>query len=191
LACEGKVPALFARLSRNGVPLNALYATTAVGALCFLTSIFGDQTVYLWLLNTSGMTGFIAWLGIAVCHYRFRRAWRVQGRDLAELPYRSPFFPFGPLFAFGLCLVITLGQNWQAFGAEHVDWVGLTATYIGIPLFLAIWFGYRWRHGSRLIPLATIDLTSDGQPQVAATASVDEPDDDDDLIGGAVPVAAG
>ncbi|PMC25907.1 amino acid permease, partial [Klebsiella aerogenes] len=29
--------------------------------------------VYLWLLNTSGMTGFIAWLGIAISHYRFRR----------------------------------------------------------------------------------------------------------------------
>lgn len=161
LACDGKAPACFARLTRNGVPFNALLATTAVGALCFLTSIFGDQTVYLWLLNTSGMTGFIAWLGIAVCHYRFRRAWLLQGRDLAELPYRSKFFPFGPLFAFGLCLLIALGQNWQAFSADRVDWMGLIATYIGIPLFLLIWAGYRLSRGSKLIPLARIDLDSD------------------------------
>lgn len=161
LATSGKAPACFARLSRNGVPLNALYATTAVGALCFLTSIFGDQTVYLWLLNTSGMTGFIAWLGIAVCHYRFRRAWMLQGRDLAELPYRSNFFPFGPLFAFTLCLAIALGQNWAALFGEKIDWLGLIATYIGIPLFLAIWFGYRWKNGCRLVPLREIDLDTD------------------------------
>ena len=163
LACDGKAPRLFARLSRNGVPLNALYATTLVGALCFFTSIFGDKTVYLWLLNTSGMTGFIAWLGIAVCHYRFRRAYVAQGLDLAALPYRSRLFPFGPLFAFALCLVITLGQNYQAFTAETIDWAAIAATYIGIPVFIAIWLGYRWKFQTRLIAYADIDL----RPNVA------------------------
>ncbi|VDZ70593.1 Lysine-specific permease (plasmid) [Klebsiella aerogenes] len=64
LACDGKAPRIFSKLSRGGVPRNALYATTVIAALCFLTSMFGNQTVYLWLLNTSGMTGFIAWLGM-------------------------------------------------------------------------------------------------------------------------------
>ncbi len=59
-ACDGKAPRIFSKLSRGGVPRNALYATTVIAALCFLTSMFGNQTVYLWLLNTSGMTGFIA-----------------------------------------------------------------------------------------------------------------------------------
>lgn len=168
LACEGKAPRFFARLSANGVPLNALYATTLIGALCFLTSIFGDKTVYLWLLNTSGMTGFIAWLGIAVCHYRFRRAYVAQGQDLAALPYRSPFFPFGPLFAFALCLAITLGQNYQAIVADKIDWAAIAATYIGIPVFIAIWFGYRWKYQTRLIAYADIDLhsgTADERPR--------------------------
>ena len=143
LAREGKAPKIFARLSKGGVPRYALLATTVVAGLCFLSSMFGNQTVYLWLLNTSGMTGFIAWLGIAISHYRFRRGYIAQGRDLNDLPYRSGFFPIGPIFAFILCLVITLGQNYQAFLEDKIDWVGVTATYIGIPLFLAIWFGYK------------------------------------------------
>lgn len=77
------------------MPRNALYATTVIAALCFLTSMFGNQTVYLWLLNTSGMTGFIAWLGIAISHYRFRRGYVLQGNDINNLPYRSGFFPLG------------------------------------------------------------------------------------------------
>ena len=59
-ASEGKAPRIFAKLSKGGVPRNALYATCVVAGLCFLTSMFGNQSVYLWLLNTSGMTGFIA-----------------------------------------------------------------------------------------------------------------------------------
>ncbi len=35
LAQDGKAPRIFAQLSANGVPRNALYATTVVAALCF------------------------------------------------------------------------------------------------------------------------------------------------------------
>ncbi|MFC3395934.1 amino acid permease [Brenneria rubrifaciens] len=164
LACEGKAPRIFARLSKGGVPRNALYATTAVAAICFLSSMFGNRTVYLWLLNTSGMTGFIAWLGIAISHYRFRRGYIMQGHDLNRLPYQSGFFPLGPIFAFVLCLTITLGQNYQAFLEDKIDWYGVTATYIGIPLFLLIWFGYKLYRGTRFINYQ--DMTFPGHDPV-------------------------
>ncbi|EHC34969.1 Lysine-specific permease [Salmonella enterica subsp. enterica serovar Gaminara str. A4-567] len=151
LACDGKAPRIFAKLSRGGVPRNALYATTVIAGLCFLTSMFGNQTVYLWLLNTSGMTGFIAWLGIAISHYRFRRGYVIQGYDVNDLPYRSGFFPLGPIFAFVLCLIITLGQNYEAFLKDTIDWGGVAATYIGIPLFLLIWFGYKLIKGTHFV----------------------------------------
>ncbi|MCY1349037.1 Lysine-specific permease [compost metagenome] len=158
LATEGRAPRIFARLTRNGVPLVALLATTAVGALCFLTSLFESKSVYLWLLNLSGMTGFIAWLGIAVSHYRFRKGFVAQGHDLSRLPYRSPFFPYGPIFAFALCLIVTLGQNYQAFTSGKIDWVGVTATYIGIPIFLAIWAGYRIVRKTRFVRYAEMEF---------------------------------
>ena len=154
LALDGRAPRRLARLTRAGVPLNALLATTSVGALCFLTSLGESQSVYLWLLNMSGMTGFIAWLGIAVSHYRFRKGLMAQGLDLGLLPYRSPWFPYGPVFAFGLCLIVTLGQNYAAFTSGHIDWLGVTATYIGIPLFLAMWWGYRRMRKSRIVAYA-------------------------------------
>ncbi|MBS0967767.1 amino acid permease [Chimaeribacter arupi] len=158
LASEGRAPRIFARLSKGGVPRNALYATTVVAALCFLTSMFGNQTVYLWLLNTSGMTGFIAWLGIAISHYRFRRGYVKQGLPLSALPYRSGFFPLGPMFAFALCLVITLGQNYQAFLEDQIDWTSVAATYIGIPLFLLIWFGYKLTKGTKVVKYHEMDF---------------------------------
>jgi lysine-specific permease len=158
LAKEGNAPRIFARLSKNGVPRYALLATTLIGGLCFLSTFIGDKQVYVWLLNTSGMCGFIVWLGIAVAHYRFRKGYIAQGYQLSDLPYRAKFFPFGPLFAFGLCLFITLGQNYQAFMGEHIDWQGIISAYISIPIFLAIWLGYRFKYKTRFVPYAEMDV---------------------------------
>lgn len=151
LATEGKAPRIFARVTANGVPRMALIATTVVAGLCFFSFVFSPQKVYLWLLNLSGMTGFIAWLGIAISHYRFRKGYAFQGRDLAVLPYRAGLFPLGPVFAFALCLLITLGQNYQAFLQDRVDWAGVVATYIGLPLFFLIWGGYRMVRGGGIV----------------------------------------
>ncbi|TEU30282.1 amino acid permease [Alkanindiges illinoisensis] len=158
LAKEGNAPRTFARLSKNGVPRNALLATTLIGALCFLSTFIGDKQVYVWLLNTSGMCGFIVWLGIAVAHYRFRKGYIAQGYQLSELLYQAKFFPFGPLFAFALCLFITLGQNYQAFIGKHIDWQGIISAYISIPIFLAIWLGYRWKYKTRFVAYTEMDV---------------------------------
>lgn len=55
------------------------------------------------------------------------------------------------MFAFLLCLVITLGQNYQAFLNDRIDWAGVVATYIGLPLFFAIWLGYRLVRGGGIV----------------------------------------
>ena len=52
LARDGKAPAVFGRVTGNGVPLWALVATTVVAALCFFSFIFSPKAVYVWLLNT-------------------------------------------------------------------------------------------------------------------------------------------
>lgn len=141
LACDGKASRIFVKLSRGGVSRNALYATTVIVGLCFLIFMFGNQTVYLWLLNIFGMTGFIVWLGIVISYYRFRRGYVLQGYDINDLSYRLGFFLLGSIFVFILCLIIILGQNYEAFLKDIIDWGGVAVTYIGISLFLIIWFG--------------------------------------------------
>lgn len=160
LARQGKAPRFLGKLNKHGVPVNALIATSLVGTLAFLASLFGDGKVYNWLLNASGMSGFIAWLGIAVCHYRFRKAFAAQGNDLSLLPYKSKFFPFGPIFAFSVCGFVVLGQNYTAFIGGHIDWNGVLVSYIGLPLFVVLWLGYKFTKKTKIIPLEKCDLTN-------------------------------
>lgn len=158
LAKKGHVPAIFSKINKRGVPIYALAATTLVAMLAFLSSLFGNGKVYFWLLNASSLSGFIAWLGIAISHYRFRKAYIKQGRDLKELPYLAKGYPFAPIIAFALCLIIIGGQNYQAFTGDHVDWSGLVVSYIGLPMFLVLWLGYKWVKKTKVVNLANCDF---------------------------------
>ncbi|HEY9577940.1 MAG TPA: amino acid permease, partial [Pseudobacillus sp.] len=158
LAREEKAPKFLAKLDSRGVPVNALIMTSLMGTLAFLASFFGDGAVYIWLLNASGMSGFIAWVGIAISHYRFRKAYITQGRDLRDLPYRAKWFPFGPLFALTLCIIVILGQNYSAFMSETIDWNGAVISYIGLPLFIVVWLGYKFTKKTKIVPLEKCDF---------------------------------
>ncbi|WP_062737132.1 amino acid permease [Kocuria turfanensis] len=158
LADGGKAPRFLAKVNRRGVPMNALLVTTLVGGASFLTTFIGDGDAYVWLVSASGLAGFIVWMGIAWSHYRFRRAYTTQGHDLADLPYRARFFPLGPVVALVLCAVVILGQNYQAFLGE-VDLLGALTAYIGLPLFLALWFGHKLVTGSKMVRYEEADLT--------------------------------
>ena len=113
-ACDGKAPRIFAKLSRGGVPRNALYATTVIAGLCFLTSMFGNQTVYLWLLNTSGMTGFIA---AGDCHQPLPLPSRLCDAGTRSEQPAVPFrvLPAGADFRLHSVSDYHPGQNYEAF----------------------------------------------------------------------------
>lgn len=161
MAKEGKAPKFLAKINSRGVPVNALIVTTLVGMLAFLASLFGDGTVYIWLLNASGMSGFIAWLGISISHYRFRKAHMAQGRDLSELPYKAKWFPFGPIFALIICFIVILGQNYTAFTGDKIDWNGVLVSYIGLPLFILVWLAYKFVKKTKVVPLHKCDFSTE------------------------------
>ncbi len=158
LAKKGHIPAVFAKVSKRGVPLYALMATTAIAMLAFLSSLFGNGTVYFWLLNASSLSGFIAWLGIAISHYRFRKAYIKQGRDLKELPYVAKGYPYAPLLAFGLCLIIIAGQ----VIVTGMNWYGIIVSYIGLPVFVMLWLGYKWIKKTKIVKLTDCDFQYEG-----------------------------
>ncbi|KOR80943.1 gamma-aminobutyrate permease [Bacillus sp. FJAT-21352] len=160
LARDGKAPKFLGKLDKRGVPVNALIMTSLVGCVAFLASFFGDGVVYIWLLNASGMAGFVTWVGIAIAHYRFRKAYAAQGLDMNALPFRAKGFPFGPIFALVLCIIIIIGQGYQAFSSDGIDWNSMFVSYIGLILFFVLWFGYKIKHKTKIILLEECDLKS-------------------------------
>lgn len=158
MAKDGKAPAWLAKVNSRGVPINSLIVTTIVASLCFLTGLYAETTVYVWLVAASGLAGFVAWLGIALCHYRFRKAYVAQGRDMKKLKYVAKLFPLGPIIAIVLCVIVTLGQGLSYFEADKIDWNGVISSYIGLPLFIGLWWGYKRKHKTKFVDLKDVDF---------------------------------
>ncbi|MDF7641410.1 amino acid permease [Bifidobacterium sp. ESL0784] len=156
LAEEGYAPKVFRRTTKHGIPMASLIVTTFISLATFGSSIFGEK-IYMWLVAASGLTGFIAWVGIAISHFRFRRAFIRQGHKVSELKYHAKLFPLGPILALILCIIVIGGQNIDAF--IHWDWQQIGITYIGLPLVLILYLGYKIKNHTRLIPLDEVDVS--------------------------------
>lgn len=161
LALHGQAPRIFARVNRRGVPVVALALTAAVGGFGFLSALVGDGAAYGWLINVSGLAGFITWLAIAVSHYRFRRAYVLQGNDVNDLPFKARFFPLGPILAFTMCLVVVLGQNYQA--VLEGRFLEMLSSYIGLIAFLLVWGIHRAVRRKPSVRLIDADVSGYGQ----------------------------
>jgi lysine-specific permease len=153
MAHSGKAPRVFAKLNGRGVPAVALLFTGLFSALAFFANNVGDHKIYQLFYNASGLSGFIIWLGIAICHLRFRKAWVAQGRRLEDLKFKSKFYPYGPWLAVVLFLIVIFGANIGVFQTDTFSWFDFTTDYLMIPLVIGLYFGHKWRNKTKLIPL--------------------------------------
>ena len=156
LAMEKKAPQIFKKTTKRGVPYVALTITAIVGMAAFAGSLYGANDVYVWLVNASGVAGFIAWLGIAISHYKFRKAFLAQGHKLDELKYKAKLFPFGPIFALALCLIVIGGQF---YANGDISVMGFLTSYVGAIAFVLIWVAYKVVKKTKWVKAEEADLS--------------------------------
>ena len=139
----------------------ALWGTGLVSGFAFLSNYVGGQKIYQLLYNASSLSGFMIWLGIAVCHLRFRKAWVAQGRSLADLKFRSKFYPYGPWFAVVLFTIVLFGANIGVFQAPVFSWFDFISGYLLLPVFLALYLWHKLRYKTRIVPLRECNFEFD------------------------------
>jgi amino acid permease len=161
MAHSGKAPMFFGRTNLRGVPVASVWATGLVGGLAFLASAVGGQKIYQVLYNASGLTGFLIWLGIALCHLRFRRAWVAQGRRLEDLKFRSRFYPYGPWIAVVLFVIVLFGANVGVFQTPVFSWFDFLTSYAILPIFLVLYLGHKYAKKTELVPLRDCNFDPD------------------------------
>jgi len=89
MAHSGQAPAVFQRTNRRGVPVAALCATGLLSAVAFFSTTVGEQKIYQILYNASGLSGFLIWFGIAICHegWRYPETVRWAARQGAHIVF--------------------------------------------------------------------------------------------------------
>ena len=87
---------------------------------------------------------------------------RRPGRSEGDLPYRARFFPVGTWFALVVFVGVIIGQGAALIMSDSgFTWYGLLAAYIGLPIAVALWLGYKLVRPSRPTPPAELDLSAD------------------------------
>lgn len=96
----------------------------------------GGSKAYGYIVKLSGVSSFLAWASISFTHIRFRKAWKVQGRSVEELPLRSWGFPYNAYFGVIANVCLAVVQGWPTLSPFNAG--NFVDVYILLPLFPVI-----------------------------------------------------
>jgi lysine-specific permease len=162
MGIQQQAPRILGQTNHRGVPVVAVCATGIIGALAMLSPFFGLDAIYTLFYSASSVTGFIIWLGISVTHWRFRRAWKAQGRSLDDLKFKARFYPVGPILAAIVFLIIIFGNVITLIpdpGADAAAVIEFAGTFGILPILVLIYVGYKVARKTKVIPLQEVDFT--------------------------------
>jgi amino acid transporter len=114
LAQNGMGPKFLSYVDKKGRPLWCVIIQICFGLLAFINEATVGPTVFNWLLALSGLSYFFIWGSICLSHIRFRHAWKVQGHDLSELPYKASFGVIGSWVGFFLNIIALVATFYTA-----------------------------------------------------------------------------
>ncbi|PVZ97749.1 hypothetical protein BB558_006283 [Smittium angustum] len=156
---KGMGPKLLSLTSKNGIPYVSLIFSILISVIFLLFSLVVNS-LYTFLVNASGIMGFISWIGITITHIRFRKAYVEQGYDLNDLPYRVILYPFGTYFSLFMILFIIGGQMYATLymGTTVLSFV---STFIGIPIFIILFLFWKIFKRTKFVKSDEADLISD------------------------------
>ncbi|MCK1992780.1 amino acid permease [Peribacillus muralis] len=127
LAEHRQAPALFRKVSRNGVPTRALLISTLGIFLAAAVKVLLPDTSYAFMMGISMFGAIFTWFMVFISHLYFRKSWEKSGGR--KLPVNMLGFPYltilGALLLFALTvstwftgpfkIVLQFGVPWLVF----------------------------------------------------------------------------
>ncbi len=144
LGKSGQAPKVFSKVNPYAVPLVALLTSAAVGSLVFLSSFIGNGALFSYLVQISALSGFIAWFGIALSHYKFRKDYLPMHGGLVVLPYKAKFYPYAQIISMVMIGLIVIAQCYPIIQNAKYSVLDLVATYSSVILFFVFFFIHKY-----------------------------------------------
>ena len=144
MAVAGNAPPVFKKCTKRGVPYVAVLTSALFMPLAYLNCGSSGSTVFTWFVNLTNTSGFISWVCCCIVYLRFHKACKAQG--ITDLPYHSWMQPFGAWVALVAFVIMTLINGFDVFFPGRFNASSFLTAYVGIPIFLGIYFGHRIVH---------------------------------------------
>ncbi len=144
LGKSGQAPKIFSKVNPYAVPLVALLTSAAIGSLVFLSSFIGNGVLFSYLVQISSLSGFIAWFGIALSHYKFRKDYLPMYGGLTALSYKAKFYPYAQIISMVMIGFIVIAQCYPIIQHAKYSVLDLVATYSSVILFCVFFFVHKY-----------------------------------------------
>lgn len=138
LAERGDAPRWTTKISSRGVPVRAILLATSVGYISVIFAALWPETIFLWLVNSSGAVALFVYLLIAVSQLRMRA--RLEREDPEKLQVRMWAYPYLTWLAIA-AIVVVIGsmafvddvrdQLWWSLGSLAVVLLAAAVRTIG------------------------------------------------------------
>ncbi len=152
LAARREAPVSFITVNRRGVPMVAILVSTVVGFLCVIAAAVSPDTVFAFLLNSSGAIILFVYLLIAVSQLVLRR--RTKPEDLKVKMWLYPFLTIATIVA--MLAVLVLMYTDESVRPQ------LLLSLLAFAVVLGLYAVTKWRGGS-------VGKDFDDAPQAGAT----------------------
>ncbi|CAI6038941.1 unnamed protein product [Clonostachys chloroleuca] len=169
MADQGQAPKILGYVDRSGRPLVAIICTALIGLVAFIVAAGPDvaEQAFDWMLSIAGLAQIFNWGSICLAHIRFRRAWKLQGNSLNDLPHRSQAGVYGSWLGFIINCLIVIAQFWTGFapvGYESMTALERTESWfqscLSLIIILITYVGFKFWKKSKIWRAKDLDLVS-------------------------------
>ncbi|KAI5917176.1 amino acid permease/ SLC12A domain-containing protein [Camillea tinctor] len=156
LARDGQAPRIFAKCTKNGVPIYAVSAVTLITCITFLVSSNSAVEVFFWFVDLTTTALIMAYTMMLIAYLGFYHARSAQGMDPATLPYRTPWAPYPAYFALLLGILALLFVGFDAFGPFDVR--GFITNYFALGYGIFMFLLWKVVKGTKFVRPRDADL---------------------------------
>ncbi|KAF1050950.1 MAG: GABA permease [Stenotrophomonas maltophilia] len=153
LACNDEAPRWIAGVSRKGVPVRGVIASTLVGYGCVVIAALWPDTVFQFLINSSGTVFLFVYLVICLSQLRLRRRWVAEG----SLKFAMWGHPWLPLLVAASIIAVLASMAFDASMRISLGQCLVAIAAIGLSYPLVRW-SRRRQPGAGLPPQAARSL---------------------------------
>ncbi|MBC9784080.1 amino acid permease [Heliobacterium chlorum] len=132
LAQQGNAPKMFTKLSRNGIPVAGVLASSSFTLLAVVLNYLFPGKVFMYLISVAILAAIINWTMITVTHLKFRKA---HAHEAHKLDFKAPWYPYTNYICLAfLALIFGLMATMEDMQIS----VYLAPLWIGL-----LWIGYK------------------------------------------------
>jgi len=164
LAQINMAPRQMMRADSRGRPWYALVPTLLIGGgLSYLNVSESGANVFGWFSNLVSLFTLFGWGMICLSHIRMRHAWKLQGRSVDDLPWKTWTWPWGAYWGVAWCAILIIAEFYLSIWPLGADpsAKNFFANYVSVVVFVVIWGGAKLYYRGRFwVDCSTIDLDS-------------------------------